>query len=41
VMALEWIRIGAIAPNVHEKLQQRFVRCADNRNRDRTGIRSR
>jgi hypothetical protein len=26
-MTLEWIRIGAIAPAMHESLQQRFLRC--------------
>jgi hypothetical protein len=26
-MPLEWIGIGAIAPELHEQLQQRFVRC--------------
>ncbi len=26
-MALEWIRIGAISPAVHESLQSRFMRC--------------
>jgi Domain of Unknown Function (DUF349) len=33
-MALEWIRIGAIAPDLHESLLQRFMRCAGSRNRD-------
>ncbi len=26
-MALEWIRIGAVPPAVHESLQSRFMRC--------------
>jgi len=26
-MALEWIRIGAVSPAVHESLQSRFMRC--------------
>src|SRR5258708_4344009 len=26
-MALEWIRIGAVSPEVHESLQSRFMRC--------------
>ena len=26
-MMLEWIRIGAVLPAVHESLQSRFVRC--------------
>jgi hypothetical protein len=26
-MLLEWIGIGAVAPEVHEDLQRRFVRC--------------
>jgi hypothetical protein len=26
-MTLEWIRIGAISPLVHESLQSRFMRC--------------
>jgi hypothetical protein len=26
-MTLEWIRIGAISPAIHESLQSRFVRC--------------
>jgi hypothetical protein len=26
-MALEWIRIGAISPAIHESLQSRFMRC--------------
>ena len=26
-MLLEWIEIGAVAPEVHEELQRRFVRC--------------
>jgi Domain of Unknown Function (DUF349) len=26
-MMLEWIRIGAVAPAVHESLQSRFMRC--------------
>jgi hypothetical protein len=31
-MMLEWIRIGAVSPEVHESLQSRFMRCrADNR----------
>jgi Domain of Unknown Function (DUF349) len=40
-MTLEWIRIGAIEPNLHESLQQRFLRCADNRNHHRNGNGSR
>ncbi|HSZ08253.1 MAG TPA: DUF349 domain-containing protein [Steroidobacteraceae bacterium] len=30
-MALEWVRIGAIAPDVHENLRQRFMRCWEKR----------
>jgi hypothetical protein len=26
-MAFEWIRIGAVSPEVHESLQRRFMRC--------------
>jgi Domain of Unknown Function (DUF349) len=26
-MALEWIRIGAVSPAIHESLQNRFMRC--------------
>jgi hypothetical protein len=26
-MALEWIRIGAVAPDLHESLRERFIRC--------------
>ena len=26
-MLLEWIGIGAVAPEVHEELQRRFMRC--------------
>jgi len=26
-MALEWIRIGAVSPAVHESLLSRFMRC--------------
>ena len=26
-MMLEWIRIGAVSPAVHESLQSRFMRC--------------
>jgi hypothetical protein len=26
-MLLEWIGIGAVAPEVHDALQSRFVRC--------------
>jgi hypothetical protein len=30
-MLLEWIGIGAVAPEIHEELQQRFMRCLANR----------
>jgi hypothetical protein len=30
-MMLEWIRIGAVSPAVHQSLQARFVRCRANR----------
>jgi DNA repair protein SbcC/Rad50 len=30
-MLLEWIGIGAVAPEVHEDLQRRFVRCLAHR----------
>jgi Domain of Unknown Function (DUF349) len=26
-MALEWIRIGAVAPDLHDSLRERFMRC--------------
>jgi hypothetical protein len=26
-MALEWIRVGAVAPDLYERLQERFMRC--------------
>jgi hypothetical protein len=26
-LVLEWIRIGAVSPAVHESLQHRFMRC--------------
>jgi hypothetical protein len=26
-MLLEWVGIGAVAPEVHEELQRRFTRC--------------
>jgi hypothetical protein len=26
-MALEWIRIGAVAPDLHDRLRERFMRC--------------
>ena len=26
-MLLEWIGIGAVAPEVHEELERRFMRC--------------
>jgi hypothetical protein len=30
-MALEWIRIGAVAPDLHDSLRERFLRCWDKR----------
>jgi Domain of Unknown Function (DUF349) len=33
-MALEWIRIGAVAPNLHDNLRERFVRCWEKRPMD-------
>jgi len=30
-MALEWIRIGAVAPDLHERLRERFMRCWEKR----------
>jgi hypothetical protein len=30
-MALEWIRIGAIAPDLHDSLRERFMRCWEKR----------
>jgi hypothetical protein len=30
-MMLEWIRIGAVSPAVHESLQERFLRCLSKR----------
>jgi hypothetical protein len=35
-MMLEWIRIGAVSPAVHESLQSRFMHC-----REKTALRSR
>jgi hypothetical protein len=32
-MMLEWIRVGAISPAVHESLQGRFMRCREKRRR--------
>jgi hypothetical protein len=33
-MALEWIRIGAIAPDLHDSLRDRFMRCWEKRPMD-------
>src|SRR5882757_1839522 len=33
-MALEWIRIGAIAPDLHDSLRERFMRCWEKRPMD-------
>jgi hypothetical protein len=30
-MALEWIRIGAVAPDLHDSLRERFMRCWEKR----------
>ena len=30
-MALEWIRIGAVAPDLHDNLRERFMRCWEKR----------
>jgi hypothetical protein len=30
-MALEWIRIGAVAPELHDSLRERFMRCWEKR----------
>jgi hypothetical protein len=30
-MALEWIRIGAVAPDLHDSLRERFLRCWEKR----------
>ena len=30
-MALEWIRIGAVAPDLHDSLRDRFIRCWEKR----------
>jgi hypothetical protein len=32
-MVLEWIRVGAISPAVHESLKERFMRCREKRHR--------
>ena len=33
-MALEWIRIGAVAPELHDSLRERFIRCWEKRRMD-------
>jgi hypothetical protein len=30
-MALEWVRIGAVAPDLHDSLRERFMRCWEKR----------
>jgi hypothetical protein len=30
-MALEWVRTGAVAPDLHDKLRDRFMRCWEKR----------
>lgn len=35
-MALEWVRIGAVAPELHDRLRDRFMRCWENRPVDRS-----
>jgi hypothetical protein len=30
-MVLEWIRVGAVAPDLHDSLRERFMRCWEKR----------